>query len=253
MPEMPAGDKITLVIPVYNNERILRTSYRSLATFFNERVNDFELIFVNDGSTDRCGAILEELAKADVRVRVRYFTSNHGQQTAIGAGLELVTSGTAITTDIDLPVALDDLLALERKLHEGYELVMGKRRRCNHTKAYRRWGSRLVNFGVRILYLNRITDFGCSSAAISAPLLARFRNDPIPRWSMKLALVMLTGKFCEMPLRIVEKENAQSAYSFRKLMFLALSILAYRILKYPLMIRSAAQRKSRLRQNSSNS
>lgn len=104
MPEMPTGEKITLVIPVFNNESILRASYHSLATFFNEHVNDFELFFVDDGSTDLSGPTLDELAKADSRVRVRHLASNYGQQIAIGMGLEQVSSGTAITTDIDLPV-----------------------------------------------------------------------------------------------------------------------------------------------------
>lgn len=124
---------------------------------------------------------------------------------------------------------------------------MGKRQKNNHAEAYRRWGSHLVNFGVRILYLNRITDFGCSSAAISGALLTRFRNDPMPRWSMKLALVLLARKYCEIPVCINQKETQQSSYSLAKLIFLALSVLVYRIFKYPLLLRSAAHRRNRKR------
>lgn len=223
--------RITVVIPVFNNGEILIPSYHRLVAFFKDHVNDFGLLIVNDGSTDKSRFILDNLAKSDRRLQIIHLDRNRGQQVALGAGLEMVTTGAAVTTDIDLPVDLGDLLALIKKMDDGYDLVLGKRDKTHHVLSYRKWGSIFVNLLVKALFHQRITDFGCSCGAISARLLHRFRTENLPRWSMKLTLVLLADRFCEIPVHAIRQNGTKSSYSLRKLMLLALSIILYRFLK----------------------
>lgn len=228
VPAVQERKRITVVIPVYNNEQILIPSYDRLATFFSNHVNDFEILIVNDGSTDNTKQILDNLAISDSRLRVVHLSRNHGQQIALGAGLEKVMTEVAVTTDIDLPVALNDLLELVKKLEDGYSLVLGKRDKTPHQVYYRKWGSRVMNFLVQVLFSRQITDFGCSCGAVSTDLLQRLRKDDSPRWSLKLTLVLLADKFCEITVHTAEQRASRSSYSLRKLIMLALSIIVYR-------------------------
>ena len=119
---------MSVVVPCYNEEAvILRTHERLLRVVKKCVGTGFELLYVNDGSTDRTEAILHELSEQDERVIVLSFTRNFGHQPAVTAGLEHALGDIVVVIDADLqdpPELIPDMLS---KWRQGYEIVYGVR------------------------------------------------------------------------------------------------------------------------------
>ncbi|MBT3602670.1 MAG: glycosyltransferase family 2 protein [Candidatus Latescibacteria bacterium] len=116
---------VTLVIPLLNEEESLRPLMEKIRTTLNENNLTYEIIFIDDGSTDGSMKVLEELHAAHPEVRVIQFRRNFGKAAAYTAGFERATGQFVITMDADLqddPAEIPGMLA---KLEEGYDLVSG--------------------------------------------------------------------------------------------------------------------------------
>lgn len=114
---------ISIVISVYNEEKALREFYKESTPIFKSLPWNYELIFVNDGSTDASKVILDELAAVDPLVRVINFSRNFGHEAAMLAGLDHSTGDGVVCMDADLqhpPECLKEIIA---KFEEGYEVI----------------------------------------------------------------------------------------------------------------------------------
>jgi len=119
---------LSIVIPVYNEAESLPTLMARLHPVARAIDWDYELIFVNDGSTDRTGKILEDMAAQDRRVKVLSFSRNFGHQAAVTAGLDFANGDAAVVMDGDLqdpPELLPEMLGLMR---QGCDVVSAQRR-----------------------------------------------------------------------------------------------------------------------------
>lgn len=119
---------VSMVIPVYNEEESINICYKAVSEELQKLNKTYEIIFVNDGSSDNSTSILEELAKSDENVKVINFSRNFGQQAALFAGFKMSSGKVVINLDCDLqdPVSLiSDFL---QKWEEGYDIVLAKRR-----------------------------------------------------------------------------------------------------------------------------
>ncbi len=116
---------ITFVIPTYNEEPSLRILYEQIAANANATGHDYEVIFIDDGSSDGSFALLEELHRQDKRVRVIQFRRNYGKAAALQVGFSKAEGEVIFTLDADLQ---DDPVEIPRfleKLEEGFDLVVG--------------------------------------------------------------------------------------------------------------------------------
>ena len=119
--------KFSIVAPAYNEEQTLPEFYRRVREVMDGLGEPWELILVNDGSTDRTGAVMRELHEKDPRVCIIDFARNFGHQIAITAGMDHARGEAVITIDCDLqdpPEVIPDLIARWR---EGYHVVYGVR------------------------------------------------------------------------------------------------------------------------------
>ena len=130
--------KYSIVVPAYNEERALRLFYNAVLPTFESLREDFEIIFVNDGSTDKTQEILAELARVDKRVKVCRFSRNFGQQAAILCGLERAVGDAVIVMDADLQDSPQTALLMIDKWKEGFEIVHGKRRKRVGESAFKK-------------------------------------------------------------------------------------------------------------------
>ncbi|MFZ5975790.1 MAG: glycosyltransferase family 2 protein [Bacillota bacterium] len=129
MDKHAAGVLISIVIPAYNEEAVIRESYNRLKQVMDAQGEDYELVFVNDGSRDKTMDILKELAAADPRVRAIGFSRNFGHQVAVSAGLDYAKGDAVVIIDGDLqdpPEVIPEMIA---KWREGYDVVYGKRKK----------------------------------------------------------------------------------------------------------------------------
>src|SRR5438093_11187928 len=138
-----AAPKVSVVIPVYNEEAVLPALFARLYPALDALGQSYEVIFVNDGSRDRSAALLrEQFAKRPDVTRVVLLNGNFGQHMAVLAGFERVRGERVVTLDADLQNPPEEIGKLLAKMDAGHDYVGGVRLN-RRDSALRRWLSRL--------------------------------------------------------------------------------------------------------------
>jgi len=133
---------LSVVIPCYNEEPVVRECHKRLSGALKS-IDNYELIFVNDGSKDATLSILKELRVSDERVKIVSFSANRGHQVAVTAGLDYARGGAIAIIDADLQDPPELIPAMLDKLREGYDVVYGKRKSREGDSAFKKataWG-----------------------------------------------------------------------------------------------------------------
>lgn len=126
MPEK-ISPKLSIIIPIYNEEGNISELYDRITRVLNKITNDYELIFVNDGSKDASLIRLIELSKKDSKVFFINFSRNFGHQIAVSAGIDYCKGQAVVIIDADLQDPPEIIEELYHKYKEGYEVVYAKR------------------------------------------------------------------------------------------------------------------------------
>lgn len=132
--------KYTVVVPVFNEAENIETLYSRLTTTMIGLKDQYEIIFVDDGSSDGSLAILKRLYEHEKCIRIIQFTRNFGQHPAVMAGLEAARGEIVITIDADLQNPPEEIPTLLERLNDGCEVVFGVFKNRKHS-AFRRLGS----------------------------------------------------------------------------------------------------------------
>ena len=122
---------ISIVLPVFNEEAILKELHQKLSEVISRRSERFEIIFVNDGSVDKSLAVLLDIRKQDNRVCILDFARNFGHQNSLNAGLRETKGDAVILMDADLEDSPKDILKFLEKWDIGYEVVYAIRKKRN--------------------------------------------------------------------------------------------------------------------------
>ncbi|MBB6716849.1 glycosyltransferase family 2 protein [Clostridium gasigenes] len=123
------GKLISVVVPMYYEEKVVGECYRRLSEVMNNVKYNYELIFVNDGSKDRTLKMLKELAKEDNRIKIIDFARNFGHQIAVTAGIKEAHGDAVIIIDADLQDPPELIVNMIDKWENGYEVVYAKRKK----------------------------------------------------------------------------------------------------------------------------
>jgi glycosyltransferase involved in cell wall biosynthesis len=166
---------LSMVIPVYEEQENLPELYRRLNVVAGELLCDVEFVFINDGSRDKTGVILDELARTDTRLQVYTLSRNFGHQAAVTAGLEAARGQVVVVLDGDLQDPPEIIPQLMERWREGYDVVYAVR-----TKRKESWFKRAGYF---VFYR----------------VLKQISDTPMP---------LDTGDFCLMDRRVVNTMNA---------------------------------------------
>jgi len=126
--------KISIVIPVYNEEENISLIYKRLDVLFTNREEELEIIFVNDGSKDSSLDLIRSLCEKDLRVKYIDFSRNFGHQNAITAGYDHAEGDAVISMDCDLQDPPEVIPEMLEKWYEGYEVVLGRRKKRDDPK-----------------------------------------------------------------------------------------------------------------------
>jgi polyisoprenyl-phosphate glycosyltransferase len=123
------SEKITcsVVVPVYNEELVVRESYKRLKAAMDAINETYEIIFVNDGSRDKTALIINEICEADKNIKFIDFSRNFGHQIAITAGMDYSEGEAVVVIDADLQDPPEVIPRMLEKWREGYDVVYGKR------------------------------------------------------------------------------------------------------------------------------
>src|SRR5919107_3013882 len=151
--------ELSVVVTVLNEERAVEELHRRTVAALDAR--PFEIVFVDDGSTDGTFAALERLHARDPRVRAVRFKRNFGQHPAMHAGLVRARGETIVTMDGDLQNEPEDIPRLLAAIDAGADVASG-RRAARHDSWGRTLPSRLINSMLRRFTRVEISDFGCA-------------------------------------------------------------------------------------------
>ncbi len=120
--------KYSLILPIYNEEESIKRLYRRLTYAMDRLEDNYEIIFVNDGSSDQTAHLLNQLQKENKQVKIINFSRNFGHQTAVTAGLNYAAGEIIAVLDADLQDPPEVLPLFFKKIHEGYDVVYAIRR-----------------------------------------------------------------------------------------------------------------------------
>jgi len=224
LPLADEGPAISVVVPLYNEAVNVRELYRRAVEALERSARSFELVFIDDGSTDSTFAELERLHDADDRVRAVRFKRNFGQHAAMHAGLVRARAEILVTMDGDLQNAPEDLPRLVAAVEEGADVASGTRNARRDS-----WGrtlpSRLVNGMLRRFTGVPIQDFGCAFNAYRRSAIEPMLG-AIGKQKFTKALV-LSGGASVVEVDVSHAPRAgNSRYSPLRLTRLALHVLA---------------------------
>jgi glycosyltransferase involved in cell wall biosynthesis len=162
---------LSVVIPAYNEEENVPILYEKLKKVLDGLGQDYEIIFVDDGSTDGTYQRLKQLAEKDSRLKVIRFKRNYGQTAAMSAGFEHAKGDVIITLDADLQNDPEDIPLLLEKLEEGYHVVSGWRKDRKDPFLSRRLPSMIANWLISKITSVHLHDYGCTLKAYRAEVV----------------------------------------------------------------------------------
>src|ERR671937_834625 len=222
--ERAGGPHVSVVITVYNEAASVEELYRRTVAALDDAGERFELIFVDDGSTDASFAALERLHAQDHRVRVVRFKRNFGQHPAMHAGLSRASGDVVVTMDGDLQNAPEDIPRLVEAVEAGFEVASGTRV-SRHDSWGRTLPSRLINRMLRSFTGAKISDFGCAFNAYRRSAVEPMLG-AIGKQKFTKALVLSGGaSVVEVDVQHAARAGP-SRYSPLRLTRLALHVLA---------------------------
>jgi glycosyltransferase involved in cell wall biosynthesis len=170
----PTRPELSVVIPVYNEADNLADLHRQLTAALEGVGRPYEIVLVDDGSTDATPERLLEIEAADPRVRVLRLRRNFGQTAAFSAGFDHARGDVVITSDGDLQNDPADIPHLLAKLEEGYDMVCGWRRKRRDPLSKRipsLFANRIISWATGV----HLHDYGCSLKAMKADVVQGMR------------------------------------------------------------------------------
>ena len=157
-----AVPNVSVVVPIYNERENVEPLHEALTYALQALQRTYEIVFVDDGSTDGTRDVMRRLAANDPHLRLVFFRRNYGQTAAMAAGFRACRGRTVVSMDGDLQNDPADIGRLIEKLEEGYDVVCGWRRNRQDRVSTRLLPSRIANFLISRVTGAHIHDTGCS-------------------------------------------------------------------------------------------
>ena len=222
--------ELSVVVPVLNEEESLPLLYQRLTKVLTENNYRYEIIVVDDGSTDSSFDILQALQAEDERLRVVQFRRNYGQTAAFAAGFDRARGDVVITIDADLQNDPADIPALLAKMEEGYDVVSGWRVDRQDRFLDRRLPSMVANWMISWTTGVHLHDYGCSLKAYRREVLDDVQlYGELHRFLPALAHAA-GGRVTEIPVSHYPRRFGKAKYGLSRTVKVFLDILAVRFL-----------------------
>jgi len=227
MNEVP---QVSVIIPVYNEEENINILLGELTGVMKGMKKDYEVILVDDGSTDRSFQVMEEMARKDRRITVIRFKRNAGQTAAFDAGFKQARGEIVITLDADLQNDPKDIPFLLEKIKDN-DMVCGVR-----TKRMDSWikliSSKIANYVRNRLSDEEVSDTGCSLKAYRKEYLTRIKLFNGMHRFFPTLMKMEGAKVAEVPVHHRPRRFGKSKYNIRNRLFRSfIDLLAVRWMK----------------------
>jgi glycosyltransferase involved in cell wall biosynthesis len=203
---------VSIVVPLYNEEDNVRPMFEAIKAALDSATYHYEVIFVDDGSTDATARVARELALSEERLYLLKLRRNYGQTPAMSAGIDFAHGDTLVTLDGDLQNDPRDIVRLVKEVERGADLAVGWREKRKDHKWSRVIPSRIANRLIASVTGVSIRDNGCSLKAYRASVIKQ-----IPLYSEMHrfipAMASIAGaRVKQIPVRHHERRFGESKY-----------------------------------------
>lgn len=231
---------LSVVVPVMNEEANVGLLHKQLTDVLREAVESYEIIFIDDGSTDQTFRALVELHKRDPHVKIIKFRGNFGQSAAMDAGFRSAVGEIIVTMDGDLQNDPRDIPSMLTKLDEGIDVVCGWRKNRKDRLVLRKIPSRIANRLICSVTDVRLHDTGCALKVFRSEVIDRIRlYGELHRFIPALSRIE-GARITEVVVNHHPRRYGKSKYNlsrtFRVLMDLSSLKLFLKYLKNPLRL-----------------
>jgi glycosyltransferase involved in cell wall biosynthesis len=221
---------VSVVIPLLNEEESLPHLYTKLTSTLVQMGRPYEIILVDDGSTDRSFEILKGMQARDPRVQVIRFRRNFGQTAAFSAGFDLARGDVIVTMDADLQNDPNDIPTVLKKIEEGYDIVSGWRVNRQDRVLDRKLPSKVANALISRMTGVYLHDYGCSLKAYRAEVVKNIRlYGEMHRFIPALAS-WIGVSVAEVPVNHYARKFGRSKYGLGRIFKVFLDLLTVKFL-----------------------
>ncbi len=221
---------ISIVVPIHNEEPSILPLYDRLTAVLSRIAQPYELIFVDDASTDRSFELLANLVETDGRMKVIRLRRNFGQTAALSAGFDEASGEVIISMDGDLQHAPEDIPALLEMILQGYDIASGWRKNRVDNLVLRKIPSRIANWLMSKASGVDLHDFGTTFKAYRAEILKDVNlYGELHRFIPALAS-FYGARIVEVPISNINRPNGASHYGISRTFRVMFDILTIKFL-----------------------
>jgi len=225
VPNIDAGSvQLSVVIPVFNETESVEALHRRLTETLAPMGKSYEVIYLDDGSTDGSDKKLGELYRNDPKMTVIRFNRNYGQHAAVIAGFERSQGDVIVTLDGDLQNPPEEIPKLLAKLEEGYDVVGGWRE-GRQDSGLRRVLSFMINRVSSLIIGVKMKDYGCMLRAYRRPVVERICECQEMASFIPALANAFAGSVAEIPVSHSARSTGRSKYGPFRLMRLNFDLL----------------------------
>lgn len=221
---------VSVVVPLYNEEESVEALYSEVRAAADRLGKSWELLLIDDGSTDATASKLREICALDPRVRALRFRRNYGQTAALQAGFDHAEGAVVITLDGDLQNDPNDFGLLLDTLDQGYDVVSGWRRDRKDKLISRRVPSLAANWLIGALTGVRIHDNGCTLKAYRAEVVKRARLYAEMHRFLTPMMSLSGSRWHEVPVNHRPRRFGRSKYGISRIWKVFLDLLTVKML-----------------------
>ena len=223
-------ETLSILIPVFNEEENILPLYEGLTKALQKTGRAYEILFVDDGSSDGSLEVLVDLSKKNPNVRVISFSRNFGQTAALSAGIDSSRGDIIIPMDGDLQNDPEDILLLLQKIEEGYDVVSGWRKDRKDPFLTRRFPSMIANKMISFIGGVRLHDYGCTLKAYKRDILKNIRLYGEMHRFIPIYAHWIGARVSEIPVNHFQRRSGSSKYGLSRIFKVILDLMVVKFL-----------------------
>jgi glycosyltransferase involved in cell wall biosynthesis len=224
------NETLSILIPVFNEEGNISLLHDRLTSTLKKTGRSYEVIFIDDGSTDGTLEALLDISRKNPNLKVISFTRNFGQTAALSAGIDSSRGDIIIPMDGDLQNDPEDILTLLQKIEEGYDVVSGWRKDRKDRFLTRRLPSMIANKIISWIGGVHLHDYGCTLKAYRRDILKNIKLYGEMHRFIPIYAQWIGARVSEIPVRHFPRGSGLSKYGMSRVFKVILDLMVVKFL-----------------------